>query len=242
MNGLFPFCNNNVMPGGWYIGTTVILYVLTPLIFNPLKRAKSRKKFLFISSMIGMLIWVALYIIFRSNFTYNGFSYFFFLVHYPEYLLGMILYYDISNKVSDRKQIKKYLFTGLACFVIAIAFFYTNFPQHHIFSAWMTAFATYLVLYYMLFNEINSGQSYFPKLICNFGRNSYCIYLLHIFFAWPFVNMSLKLLDKINVPQVISFFALIPFSLLFSYLTGYILKVIVKKVNIMFWDNKRCMS
>lgn len=41
LNGLLPFCNNNVMPGGWYIGTTVILYVLTPLILKGLIRTRN---------------------------------------------------------------------------------------------------------------------------------------------------------------------------------------------------------
>lgn len=41
LQGLLPFCNNDVMPGGWYIGTTVILYTLTPLILAALKKAKN---------------------------------------------------------------------------------------------------------------------------------------------------------------------------------------------------------
>ena len=101
--------------------------------------------------MIGMLVWIVLYYIFRSDFNYNGFSYFFFLVHYPEYLLGMILYYDISYESLGKIYI--YLFTGLVGFIIAIAFFYSKFPCHTFFSAWMTALATYLVLYYLIHNE-----------------------------------------------------------------------------------------
>ena len=45
LNGLLPFCNNNVMLGGWYIGTTVILYLLTPLILLGLSRARNKRIF-----------------------------------------------------------------------------------------------------------------------------------------------------------------------------------------------------
>ena len=31
IHGLLPFCNNNVFPGGWFVGTIVIMYLLHPL-------------------------------------------------------------------------------------------------------------------------------------------------------------------------------------------------------------------
>lgn len=53
LHGLVPSCNNNVMPGGWYIGTTAILYSITPLILSMMNKSKSRKFFFLISSAVG---------------------------------------------------------------------------------------------------------------------------------------------------------------------------------------------
>lgn len=34
LNGILPFCYNNVVGGGWYIGTISIMYFFTPYIYN----------------------------------------------------------------------------------------------------------------------------------------------------------------------------------------------------------------
>ena len=238
LNGLLPFCNNNVMPGGWYIGTTVILYVLTPLILKGLSRARNKRVFFVISSLIGMVLWVVLYFTFRDSFTNNGFGYFFFLVHYPEYLLGMMLYYDLSNHILQTAQINRCLLCGIGSFVIAVVLFYSGLLYGAILSAWMTALATYFVLYYMISNEKQVSKKTISKGLVNFGRNSYCIFLLHAFLARPFVRISLKLLGNIGVSQTISFFVLIPITLFLSYIAGLILRIIIKKTTTVIFRSK----
>ena len=42
IHGLLPFCNNNVFPGGWFIGTIVLLYLIHPLIDHIYQRTKKR--------------------------------------------------------------------------------------------------------------------------------------------------------------------------------------------------------
>lgn len=224
------------MPGGWYIGTLVIFYVLTPFILEGLNRARNKRIFFILSSFFGMLLWLVLYYGFHEGFTGNGFDYFFFLVHYPEYLLGIMLYDDFSDNILQKKQISGCLLCGIGSFIIAVPLFYSGLLCGLILSAWLTAFATYFVLYYLISNEKNMRKS--EKLIGkrtreileNFGKNSYCIFLLHAFFAWPFVKLSLNLLAMIGVSQTISFFVLIPFTLFLSHIAGVTLRVIVKKI------------
>jgi len=50
LHGLVPSCNNTVVPGGWYIGTTAILYFLTPFILDFLQRFNNRWFFLLSAS------------------------------------------------------------------------------------------------------------------------------------------------------------------------------------------------
>ena len=93
LHGFLPFCNANVMPGGWYIGATVILYFITPFVLFCLRRFKSQRLFFVLSSIIDMLIWLVLYYVLRDFWARGeGYHYFVFLVHYPSYLLGIIIY------------------------------------------------------------------------------------------------------------------------------------------------------
>lgn len=57
LHGFFPFCNNSVMPGGWYIGATVILYALTPVILILLRNIKNWKMLYGMSIMVSIIVW-----------------------------------------------------------------------------------------------------------------------------------------------------------------------------------------
>ena len=231
INGLLPFCNNNVMPGGWYIGTTVILYAITPLILKGLTEIHNRRLFFILSSIIGMAIWTILYFIFKDAFTENGFGYFFFLIHYPEYLLGIMLYNDFSGNLLNDDQTSRCLPFGCISLVIAIVLFYSRLSFRSIPSAWMTALSTYFFLYFMLSYEQKHRDFKVGRFLEKCGKNSYYIFLLHAFFAWSFVRVALKFLAKIGISTEVSFVLLIPCSVLLAYLAGEVLRIIVTKIS-----------
>ena len=231
LNGLLPFCFNNVMPGGWYIGTTAVFYALTPLILHALNKEKSKKIFFAVSSFLGMMLWTILYSVFRGAFLYNGFGYCFFLVHYPEYLLGMMLYYDFSNQILNDTEINRCLPLSAAALIISIILFFYPKTVFYIPSAWMIALATYFALYYMLSKEQNKEYSLMLKSLEKYGKNSYCIFLVHAFIAWPFVKKSIMILEKAGISIMASFFILIPVTLLLAYYVGLVFRALIRKVN-----------
>ncbi|MCR5742981.1 MAG: acyltransferase [Lachnospiraceae bacterium] len=238
LNGILPFCNNNVVPGGWYIGTTAILYLLTPIIQKRLNKSKNRKMFFIFSSFVGMVLWAILYLVFRDGFTNNGFGYYFFLIHYPEYLLGILLYYDISSHFLQRKHINMFLLYAIVSLLSAIVLFYSDISWRLIPSAWMTAIATYFIMYTMISTEKHNKGNIISKVLEGFGKNSFFIFLLHAFFAWPFVRISLMILGDFGLSQTVSFFVLIPVTLFLSYIAGLFLRVIVKKVTLVIFQRK----
>lgn len=233
LNGLLPFCCNNVMPGGWYIGTTAVFYALTPIILYALNRESNKKRFFIISSILGMLLWTALYFIFRGAFLYDGFGYCFFLVHYPEYLLGMMLYFDFSSHVLNDSEIKRCIPFSIAALIISIILFYYPKTVLYIPSAWMIALATYFALYYMLSNEQNKEYSLISRIMEEYGKNSYYIFLIHAFFAWTFVKKTLLLLEKTGFSVMVSFFILIPVTLFLAYYAGLAFRALIRKINIL---------
>ena len=230
LQGLLPFCNNNVMPGGWYIGTIVILYLLTPIILKAMRLFSSRKIFFIISSALCIIIELVLFLLFDEKFTNQDFYYFFFAIHYPEYLLGILLYYNFIEKKNDEKSHYNDLLTGILFLVFAIAlYFLLPHKVAQIVSAWATAISAYFFLYYMLIYEQSHIHIFNIKSLNSYGKYSFYIYLLHEFFAFTLTRVSLIVLAKIGVPTLASFFILLPIVITLSYFAGSILQAIVSK-------------
>jgi len=239
IHGLLPFCNNDVVLGGWYIGTTAVLYVLTPAIHRIICKVRNRRVFAAISSFLVIGIWCIWYYLFRDAFTDSGFGYYIFLIHYPEYLLGILLYYDFKES-PDTVQIRWYPALSIIFLIIAIAL-YINLPLfwHSIPVAWMTGLSTYFGLYYMLITEKDKKPGHLSSLMEGFGRNSYCIFLLHGFFVFPFTNWALSVLNKISTPVIISFFILIPLILSLSYYAGCLFNKLIRKCRLLFTSRQK---
>lgn len=232
LHGLLPFCNNNVMPGGWYIGTTMILYLLTPMILRIMSKMRNRRYFFAVSSIVGMTLWIILYISIKESFTQNGFGYYFFLIHYPEYLLGVMLYYDYTEQLYENKE-SRFLILGIGSLILAIILYYISNQFLTILSAWMTALSAYCFLYFALTNEGKEDKRSSCKVseICEkYGRNSYYIYLIHAFIVWPLASVLKKLLERVGISTYLCFILLIPIIIYLSYVAGKILKTLVIKI------------
>lgn len=227
LNGLLPFCNNDVTAGGWYVGATALLYLLTPFILWANRIFRSRRLFFVISSVLVVAIWAVLYI------RFNLIGYFSFAFHYPEYLLGVMLYFDLSESVLNYKQIKACLPLGLIVFACAYCIFYIDFSLNYYLSAWMTGLATYLVLYYMISNEANRNKNnLLRKVLASFGENSYCIFLLHAFYAWTLIQ-AVNIIAKrfgIDIHNYFCLFAFMPIVLALSYYSGAVMRNCVRKI------------
>lgn len=240
LNGFLPFCNNNVVPGGWYIGTTVILYMLTPFILWLLKKTRHRGLFFVISSMIDMAIWFVLANTLQEFWGMgDGYTYFVFFVHYPSFLLGMLLYESVLRKEQSRKVAIRFLILGVFTLVIAVFFFYAGYygislPYGNILSSWATALYAYLFLKYLICKEKQSEEksNFCSRFVCDFGQKSYGIFLLHAFYVWPFIKMVEQGFNYIgkSIINIWGFLTMIPIVIVFCYLTGIAFSYIDNKI------------
>ena len=235
LHGFFPFCNNSVMPGGWYIGTTAVLYAITPLVLILMSKIKNKRIYFVLSSVIGMIFFTILYLVFKDEFISNGFAYFFFTVHYPDYLLGIMLYYDLKENILNELQIKICLPIGVVIFAIAYALSYCDISFSSIPSAWATALGTYLVLYYFISNESEYPKTKVGTVLASYGKNSYGIFLLHTFWAWQFISYTEKIANHFgfSIYNIPCFIVMIPIVLIGAYYTGIVFNKIIKRVTIM---------
>ena len=107
LNGVIYKYNNNVVPGGWYIGTIAIFYLIFPFIYKVLEKIKSKKILYALPYIVGIfsLVIQIIFGIYKGTSIYsqnNSFIYFSILKQLPCMLLGMIVIYKYKDgKLSE---------------------------------------------------------------------------------------------------------------------------------------------
>lgn len=117
VHGIYPDAINSVFPGGWYIGTTFILYLLFPLLVTLFQKLHTVNWFLIFP--LPLLFLCLNHILLKqwsiaskgSLYPYNNsFLYYFFTNQLPCFLLGILLYFQENNIDSNNPHQKKILF------------------------------------------------------------------------------------------------------------------------------------
>ena len=239
LNGFIPTCNNNVIHGGWYIGTTMILYLIAPLLL--MLFSKFRKKLICaIISLLSLLSIIGLYCIakffFPASINFvtgnNSFIYFSFVAQLPSFALGILLYHENQIKNNDKNQYK-YFIMGTIIFILSIhLFFFPVFPLSYIVTGTLVGLATYYILKAMMIYERNHDFKKFAGIIVKFGNKSLYIYLVHAFFAYTFVSICKRFLSYLGLvsDSYLIYIILMPIVLALSFYFGCILNWFVNKV------------
>ena len=228
IHGIISSANNTVMPGGWYIGTMIILYMLTPLVITLINKYNNRRTIFLISSSISLFLWIILFMIFRDYLLFNEFGYYLFLNHYPSYYLGIMLFYDLKEKILDNKRILVYMVISLFLYLFAIVLFMTNLYGRSFFTSWITALATYFLLYSLVSFEYSNKIKGF-SIIADIGKNSLYIYLFQALFSWTFVEIVKMVLSNysIDINNWVCFVFIMPLVIALSYIFGVLIKKVV---------------
>lgn len=224
LNGLLESCNNDVMPGSWYIGTTMIFYCIAPLMHRVMSENKWSKALLMISFIVSIsipfLIW---YITADENVIKNNeFIYFHAITQMPCFLLGMKLY--IQEKGEEGTGEKVNLLKAAIFLVITIILFFVDiFSYRYIIMVSTMGIASYYLLCYCLEKHISN------KILEKFGRMSFYMFLTHPFFVWTMPVYVIRLL-KIQGTFVVSavYIVMLPIMFVGTYLTGRVLEKFVK--------------
>lgn len=121
--------NNYIVRGGWYIGTTVILYVIFPVLAYIYNRLRIKFRFYspfvlfavaFLSLFIAGSFSKALYC------TNYSFIYYSFFNQLPRYSLGIVIY-DLYKR-DEIKRIKTPLLWSVMLLLVSFVFFYVDIP------------------------------------------------------------------------------------------------------------------
>ena len=210
LHGLIPDCINNVFPGGWYIGTTFILYLLFPLLASLFDKLYSLKKYIIV---FLPLIFLGINYIFMkqiSSITHNAyyphnssFMYYFFLNQLPCFSLGIVLYFLERNDFCKKCPI---ILSSILFAITSLGsiYLYLQPEKNFIFAILPTlvGFSFFWLAVCMIHIEKISIEKtfmenpkkrkkrddrvleYFAAFLESCGNHSYGMYLVHSFISW----------------------------------------------------------
>ena len=192
LHGLFPNANNNVVPGGWFIGTLVIFYAIFPYLFRLYKKINVKYRlFIFpLACVVLQLIITSIVGYVNPDFAVrnNSFMYFNFVNQMPVFVLGFTLY-DIYTNCCN---IKHSLFIGIILLLCSFMLFNSQLPIYNIVQ---TIFALSVLFIFVGLRHITINENLMiVKLLMKFNKYSLAIYLTHSFVALYLMSVVSKIL------------------------------------------------
>ena len=177
LHGLFPFCLNNVVPGGWYVGTLFLL-----LLVSPLFRFRNKKTYEFLAVAITVTAVVVSVLLDTIGVSVDNGSYFYFSFfnQLPAFIIGI----KMGAFESETRKTSFFAFAKVAfCFALVMALFFFGFSFSYAIIPFLSAVAFEGVYEFMCAipeEKIEKFGGFFIKL----GKNTYPIYLAHFLAVW----------------------------------------------------------
>lgn len=177
----------NIVPGGWYIGTVVIYYILAPFIHKAVTSASQAIKFCFASLALRICFHALSSIIFASNEALSAWADMFILNQLVFIAIGQLLYFILIKK--DMK------ITKLDQICIAAAILYITLLLDKL-MLWSLFIVSFIILFSCIENSV-----FINKASLFFGKYSFEIYLLHN----AVIYLFFKYMPEIQIHQYVDF-------------------------------------
>lgn len=236
LNGLFlhgfvpiSAINNSVVRGGWFVGTTVILYGLFPLLhrlyFRQNPSWERRRRFVFpiaVFCLASVCVIAAGYLhpaLFCSN---NSFSYFSFINQLTPFALGFVLF-DICR---SRCKMPGYTpLIALGTLAVTVVLFFGEYAYAFV-AVPSTAALTFLLVYACTAagsaGKPNRNPPALVRAVSKLGEHSFPIYLMHTFIVYEFTSGVLSVLRRIARNELLLYAILLPVQILLSAAAGFL--------------------
>lgn len=225
LNGFIPKYNNNIVPGGWYVGTTVILYLLFPAIglfmHKNIEKRNMLKSYVFpgfcaliLGCIIGVINYATTNTVFLEN---NSFLYFSVANQFPCFLCGIILYFRLQDINAKQKRDWKCVLLSIILLIFSFLLFNSTLEIRYYFVPILTSISVALLLEYFMTIKVE-GLKVFRLL----GKESYGIYLIHSIFSYQLSAIVEQIIGMNNVFVFVPMYILIViFSLAFGRCINY---------------------
>ena len=193
VHGFYPPANNNIVPGGWSIGTEMAFYVCFPLLFLLFKKINERGV---LQMLVVIVIMIYGYYVFEDHYlkwagniiTINDFIYYNLINQIPVFMLGILAYFLTINRVFEKiPTIVNVLFLGAFAALTVTLWHGYLYPVHPINlspSRFMFIPFTAGLAFVFLYDIFAKHKFLNLPILRRIGQVSYSMYLLHFMFAW----------------------------------------------------------
>ena len=221
INGLIPNGNNDVVGGGWYIGTTVVLYALYPVLNKWFEKWSNKKAVIpFCIAVFQAMLILLLYAITgkRVFITNNSFIYFNFINQTACFALGILLYHEMYvDKI--KCDLSADLMKSIALLFVAIGLFYNENQLVFAFITSIVGYAAFYLTRVMINCEMKDslvGTSRFSTILEIWGKRSLYIFLTHTFFVFSMPRLAVAAWRYLGKPISIEFLYLCSLIIMFG--------------------------
>lgn len=199
IHGFVPSANNNIVPGGWSIGTEMAFYLIFPFLFVFLKDGMAGH----VKKVVAVLMLaVFVNIIFQllaSRYTSIGmdksdFLYFNIINQLPTFLFGILIYFFCKK---EAKINSSYLVVLWLSFSV-LALYILNSDSFMMRAIVPTISGLSFSFFVLFLKNINSSNHFLSKI----GIRSFSMYIFHFIFAWGAIPMIAKKLNKVMNPDL----------------------------------------
>ena len=244
IHGLFPDYMNTVVPGGWYIGTTILMYLTFPLLKRALEWMQGRSLCLTAAiPLILSLISVATWAFIRENVPNeelgnDTFVYFSIITQYPCFVLGGVVY---VLKRQAKKEPNRAVTTSLAVILGALSiwfFFFSEWQYTFAILPLLAAGCSACVLVRLIqtedVNQYTKGVATGCKIASKISRVSYEMYLLHTLFSYFLVWYAHKVVRYLTGFEIFNFTGTMIVSyivvIICSYYSAKVMRRVINKI------------
>ena len=218
IHGFIPSANNNIVPGGWSIGTEMAFYLIFPILFALFDRAYKQAGIVALYSLVGLSILLNISIqlsvqqLFKIEIDGNLFIYYNLINQLPAFLLGMTIFFHHHYKIPLRlsKSIQVAIFVA----VTMIGIILVPSKKYWLISAFLPVITG---TSFMFLLNILKESKYSNIFLTEIGQASYSMYIFHFMFAWylvPGIGLTLKkgILPELLLVCSITFVTLLTFA------------------------------
>ncbi|MDR7372355.1 acyltransferase [Flavobacterium aquidurense] len=215
VHSFFPKYNNSIVPGGWSIATEVLFYLIFPFLFYFIKNYSVKKTvyIIIIYTLLHLLVLSCAKEFFNfGKIENNSFYYYSIINQFPVFLFGMVMFKIIKN---ENIKLVTFFILPLLCTLIILLLWYYN-PFFAFVLIPVFAGVVFLSLGVLL-SVVNMRF----KLIENFGKLSYSIYIYHFIFSWYLIVLIDGKISFLRINIYILYMMYLLISLGFSFLIGF---------------------
>lgn len=218
IHGLIPLGggNNNVVRGGWYVGTIMIFYLLFPALYGLFQKSNKKQYFHYGVFVVTTIILVVFLLIDdRFAVKRNSFLYFSFINQLSSFSIGFYLYYSFKMGTKIYNLLLKGILSILASFIL----FFIETPLTYIIAPFLFSVGFFYLALWIL-NNYPQKDFMGSRVVLLFGNNSYAIYLIHPYLAF---DVSKLVISVFNISQTLLYFVWQPilFLLILTVGCGY---------------------